>query len=1081
MKPILVLLLSVTTLLAQTPAPETFTHQVTYAGQTISIDFTKFSCRGPLFDVVLQTTGQTNFVDHTHDATVRTYLGSVLGHPGAIAAGMIRADGEILARVTFANATEWLDFDGTVTTRGSAVTNPTATTLSVPVGGAGNTLYAADVLIDLPYPQVQSSGGTADQAVEMAEFSMMCINTSYLRDAALLNRIGLVILRMASAQDPYQGQTTTGEMLGEVLSENASFINNSSSPRGNHDLGLTASTQVGGGLAYVGVVATGSGFSSNGSDSNGDFSVVGRHELGHNWGSNHFEGGGTPEGSTIMSGNSLGKFSSGELTRILSHRNSRLSFLESLPSNSHALPPRASNDVLIAEVGSSPATVFPLANDSDTNGGTLTLLSFDATSRQGMPVSQVGNELTIPVSQDFSLSTDRVSYTIQDNTNKTSEAHIFLKSYLDGETLGHWTFDQETSVAVDSSSYVNDAQLQSNAFIQDQVLHLDGDGDRASALLNRPVQSNTITYVARVYRNGTQNSFAGLIFQRDNDHLGFNLGSSNELRYHWDNSSHWNYNSGLVIPDHTWCFVALVIEPTQATFYLDDGTNGLQSVSRSSTHVIKSHTAYSVGQDPNFNSRAIKGQMNDVRIINRALTLNEVNALSQGGLGVCNPSPDNGSKVTRDSIRLKWTPSQISQSQRLFLHSNYTTLRDAVIGSSADKGLVSANQYDLIALDPGHYYWRVDTIESNGLSVAGPIWSFEVRADGLIAHYPLDQIQTGNPATTPCLCGSDHDGAVLGTPAIKEGVIDQAFEMNTSTATNSRLTLPASTFDDVSDEITISFWAKGHGPSFPRANFIFEGLDAAGNRLLGAHLPWTDSNVYWDAGNSSGHDRIYETAPTTLTVDHWTHWAFVKDASTGEMTIFTNGAVFQSGSGKTLSFDTAMANFSIGGANNTSNKWAGCLDDFRIYSTALGSESIRGLYQAGIPYYQWAANYYSPLELLDGEISAPEGNNLLAYAMQSDPSDPSPAGLMAVDQQIFSFTRLKEGSGEAPYFVDDLAYYVEASSDLTPGSWSSDPTLWEEASPRVDGANDTESFFIRPTDSDLERLFFRLRLEHRPH
>ena len=220
MRPLFILLCLCTNLRAQTPAPDTFLHQVTYSGETVSINFEKFSCRGPLFDVVVQSADSADFVDHPHDQTVRTYLGSVTGHPGAVAAGMIRSGGEILARITFADSTEWLDVGGTVSTRGTPFTNPTATTLSVPAGGGGDSLYAADVLIDLPFPQIEASGGSEDEAVEMAEFSMMCINTSYLRDAAILNRVGLIILRMDADLDPYQGQTTTGQMLTQVRTEN---------------------------------------------------------------------------------------------------------------------------------------------------------------------------------------------------------------------------------------------------------------------------------------------------------------------------------------------------------------------------------------------------------------------------------------------------------------------------------------------------------------------------------------------------------------------------------------------------------------------------------------------------------------------------------------------------------------------------------------------------------------------------------------------------------------------------------------------------------------------------------------------
>ena len=310
---------------------------------------------------------------------------------------------------------------------------------------------------------------------------------------------------------------------------------------------------------------------------------------------------------------------------------------------------------------------------------------------------------------------------------------------------------------------------------------------------------------------------------------------------------------------------------------------------------------------------------------------------------------------------------------------------------------------------------------------------------------------------------------MLGTPAIVEGVLDNAFEFNTSTATDSRLTLPASTFTDLANEVTIAFWAKGHSPSFPRRNYVFEGLDAGGSLVLSANLPWTDSKVYWEAGNNSGFDSVDLLAPDSLTFDHWTHWAFIKDANTGKMAIYANGTLFHSEEGNTQLLDSAVANFSIAGRVNTADKWAGAIDDFRIYNTALDAVAIQQLHQAGIPYYQWAANHYSSLDLLEEEISSPTaGNNLLSYSVQGDPTEPLSAELPSIDSQGYSFTRIKGGTGTAPYIVDDIAYHLELSPDLSPGSWTTDPSLWEEQTPAVEGAT-TERFSIHPTDFNFRK------------
>ncbi len=56
--------------------------------------------------------------------------------------------------------------------------------------------------------------------------------------------------------------------------------------------------------------------------------------------------------------------------------------------------------------------------------------------------------------------------------------------------------------------------------------------------------------------------------------IGFN--DKGMLAYTWNGNSTWSYDSGLVIPQNQWSFVAVAIEPTKATFYLDyiDATTG---------------------------------------------------------------------------------------------------------------------------------------------------------------------------------------------------------------------------------------------------------------------------------------------------------------------------------------------------------------------------------------------------------------------------------------------------------------------------------------------------------------------------
>ena len=116
----------------------------------------------------------------------------------------------------------------------------------------------------------------------------------------------------------------------------------------------------------------------------------------------------------------------------------------------------------------------------------------------------------------------------------------------------------------------------------------------------------------------------------------------------------------------------------------------------------------------------------------------------------------------------------------------------------------------------------------------------------------------------------------------------------------SLVTLPAAAFASVSDQITISMWVYGDTTQ-PRSDSVFYATDASGNRMLNIHLPWNNSSVYWDAGYSAGYDRINKAAASSEFMGEWNHWVFTKNATTGEMSIYLNGTLWHSGTGKVRS------------------------------------------------------------------------------------------------------------------------------------------------------------------------------------
>ena len=163
----------------------------------------------------------------------------------------------------------------------------------------------------------------------------------------------------------------------------------------------------------------------------------------------------------------------------------------------------------------------------------------------------------------------------------------------------------------------------------------------------------------------------------------------------------------------------------------------------------------------------------------------------------------------------------------------------------------------------------------------------------------------------------------------------------------------------VGQELTVEFWAKGNATAGTNTT-ILEAFDTLNNRILNIHMPWSDNNVYFDAGISSGHDRINKTMSATEMDNTWNHWAFVKKQSTGEMFIYKNGVLWHSGTNKTRNIGY-ISRFILGASTDQGLKWKGKIDEFRFYNAALSAATIQ-------------ANYLNKIN-----ASHPNWSNLLTY------------------------------------------------------------------------------------------------------
>lgn len=415
-------------LYAEAP-PANFTRTISTDTESVTVNFKLHPIRSKNFEVFVQQ-ADGSFQKHAADVS-RTYLGTVDERPGAIACGLLRADGSLWARISLEDGKTWTLTGDTASQEGPNVTPAWPTTVVDP-GGAGSSVFSAEVGFDSSHDHFVACGGTPEAVVEKTEFSVLCTDMVYLRDAAILHTIGKIVIRADKEKDPYAAdKTSTKQLLPQVKT-----VWNAGDPMGaTHQLAAVLHPAVNGGLAWIGVVGTGNRYSANDSDPKGDFSLVWRHEVGHNWGSLHYEGGGNPEGPTIMSNNALSRFSSSELKKIIAHRAAKKAILDDLGNYPFPIPPRANQDTATFQADT-PVRIDALANDSDSNGEAITLHSFDTDSKNGGKLTR--SKGTGPEGRDEILYTpsttakegaDWFKYRIQDSAGMQAVGYVMVRAH----------------------------------------------------------------------------------------------------------------------------------------------------------------------------------------------------------------------------------------------------------------------------------------------------------------------------------------------------------------------------------------------------------------------------------------------------------------------------------------------------------------------------------------------------------------------------------------------------------------------------------------------------------------------------
>ncbi|AQT67157.1 Alpha-amylase/pullulanase [Anaerohalosphaera lusitana] len=920
-------------------APPTLTQSVTYNSETITLQMTKESVRGTYFEVLVQNSG--GGYDAWTAGEVRTYVGTVDEYPGAYAAGILLSNDVLKARVYFDRGATWYTEGSSVTgTRGTG--DPTFKLASKPSVAAnhwGTDTYLFDVGYDSDYRYYNTMGSVA-ACVEMMEFSTVCLKVQYIQDALLMPAMGRVIVRPYQSQCPYDAYSGT-DILVPFRDE---WNNNQTGAV--RDVAALATPNIGGGVAWLGVIGTTNAYSVNGIGSDGSFDVVWRHELGHNWSVYDFHAN-SPEGPTINCGNAYGRFNGPAVESIFNHRDNKLSILDSQGTYSTIdFGPYAALDVISNLTPGGTVYVDIMENDFDANAQTISLDSYDGTSALGGTVTLSsgtgGNgrdELVYTAPDNAFNEVDYFYYTVQDSAGNFGTGVVTVYLDLDNTIKGYYPMDETTgTTAGDVSQFGNDGTLVNGAsFDTGSVtgqfatgLDLDGTDDHVE-ISNLNLNSNTVTITAWVNPAATPSGWNGIVFNRAQDAAGLNFGSAGELRYHWDGTN-WGWNSGLTPTVGSWNFVALVVEPSQATIYLNNG-GSTQSATNTNTHAVQSFagTTY-IGLDSNSGTRHFNGAVDDVRIYNYSMSASEIEDVKDGGTA-CGPLPIDGATGVLSS-ELSWVESSAATSYDVYVGTSSTAVANATTASSEYQGSVTGTTFDgsSILSENTQYFWRIDTVTGGG-TLAGAVWDFTTGAAlDMVGFYKLDETSGSTAADSS---GHGNDGTVTGASwvtgidgnALSFDGVDDVVNLGTGPSLSGQT------------DFTVSAWVKTTATA---AGVIVQQRNGGFNGEYVFNMGSDGTLGFMIYGNSAYQFSFSSTA--TVNDGEWHHVVAVRDGTDGYIYVDAGTPATASGTVRDLASNIGVG---IGADIRDNNRYFnGLMDDVRIYDKALSSSEITDLHDA---------------------------------------------------------------------------------------------------------------------------------------
>jgi hypothetical protein len=386
--------------------------------------------------------------------------------------------------------------------------------------------------------------------------------------------------------------------------------------------------------------------------------------------------------------------------------------------------------------------------------------------------------------------------------------------------------------------------------------------------------------------------------------------------------------------------------------YITDSTKVDSTLAQQASHIIPgfSGTSYSYTSVPTYTYY----QYNQQSVVNTS-TVSETSATVGTATNVSS-SPFNTHYKASKSQYL-WTASELTNAG--LVAGNISSIRLNINNSGASASflrvrmkhttstVLNAGTPDLTGFTDVYFLNTTLTAGINQLNFYNNFnWN---GTDNILVEFSFS-----NPGG-----GTDNMVASELTTSIS-GLITTANDYSVEFTGASQMNLGNGNFSNFTDQISISFWAYGNPANLPTNTSAVYATDAASNRQVNVHFPWTNSNIYWDCGSGGTYDRINKLATTSEFEGQWNHWTFTKNSTTGIMNIYLNGTSWFSGSGKTIPIQ--ITNMMLGAGPNMTNPYFGKIDDYSLWNVELSQATIQAwMYKTlniSHPNYSNLVSYY---------------------------------------------------------------------------------------------------------------------------